>query len=236
MSSRSRRSCNGWKHREKTVEAEAGVRLKRIRELFHTDAKIKQALPIATTGVALAAYDFADVLRLRRNEAAHTRPAYDFEHADEMRSFSSWPDITSQGSGRSPGSSLIDRCGAFGAANVERNATGAGAGAGLVGGCATGPIRPLLAALVDCEPRGQFRNAAADRAELVVELAARPGPSAPRSPSAGPGRRRRRARQREQRASPAVAIAVVLSLAEAAHLHPARALARLAWHIGKESA
>ena len=34
-----------------------------------------------------AAYDFADLLRLRRNEAAHTRPAYDFEHPGETEEF-----------------------------------------------------------------------------------------------------------------------------------------------------
>ena len=74
--------------KEKTIDAEAGVRLKRIRELFRTDEKIKHVFPDRDDRRrAEAAYDFADVLRLRRNEAAHTRPAYDFEHAGEVEEF-----------------------------------------------------------------------------------------------------------------------------------------------------
>lgn len=34
-----------------------------------------------------AAYDFADHLRQRRNDAAHTTPAFDFDHADETDEF-----------------------------------------------------------------------------------------------------------------------------------------------------
>ena len=74
--------------KDKTIEAEAGVRLKRIRELFRTEEKIKHVFPDRDhRRRAEAAYDFADVLRLRRNEAAHTRPAYDFEHAGEVEEF-----------------------------------------------------------------------------------------------------------------------------------------------------
>lgn len=74
--------------KEKTIDAEAGVRLKRIRELFRTEDKIKHLFPERDDRRrAEAAYDFADVLRLRRNEAAHTRPAYDFEHVGEVEEF-----------------------------------------------------------------------------------------------------------------------------------------------------
>jgi len=36
---------------------------------------------------ASAAYDFADTLRLRRNDAAHTTPAFDFSHRSETEEF-----------------------------------------------------------------------------------------------------------------------------------------------------
>lgn len=64
------------------------TRGERIKELIRDTAKVKVVLPdVDDRTAALAAYDFADLLRLRRNEAAHTRPAYDFEHAGETEEF-----------------------------------------------------------------------------------------------------------------------------------------------------
>ena len=63
-------------------------RIERIKELIRDAAKVKVVLPdVDDRTAALAAYDFADLLRIRGNEAAHTRPAYDFEHAGETEEF-----------------------------------------------------------------------------------------------------------------------------------------------------
>lgn len=70
-----------------TPAQEAGERLKRVRDFVRSEA-VKHVLPNRDDRRrAEAAYDFADTLRLRRNEAAHTRPAYDFEHAAETEEF-----------------------------------------------------------------------------------------------------------------------------------------------------
>jgi len=70
-----------------TLELEAGRRLKRLRELLARE-DIKQLLPERDDRRrADAACDFADQLRLSRNDAAHTRPAYDYEHAGETEEF-----------------------------------------------------------------------------------------------------------------------------------------------------
>jgi hypothetical protein len=63
-------------------------RIERIKELIRDTGKVKVVLPdVDDRTAALAAYDFADLLRLRRNEAAHSRPAYDFEHVGETEEF-----------------------------------------------------------------------------------------------------------------------------------------------------
>ena len=63
-------------------------RIERIKELINDTDKVKPVLPTTDSRTAaLAAYDFADTLRLRRNEAAHTRPAYDFDHGGESEEF-----------------------------------------------------------------------------------------------------------------------------------------------------
>lgn len=63
-------------------------RIERIKELINDTDKVKVVLPTTDARTAaLAAYDFADTLRLRRNEAAHTRPAYDFDHGGETEEF-----------------------------------------------------------------------------------------------------------------------------------------------------
>lgn len=63
-------------------------RIDRIKELINDTDKVKVVLSTSDARTAaLAAYDFADTLRLRRNEAAHTRPAYDFDHEGETEEF-----------------------------------------------------------------------------------------------------------------------------------------------------
>jgi len=67
-----------------TLDQKASIRLERIREVLRDDAKMK-LLQIERDDRRRveAAYDFADLLRLTRNDAAHTRPAYDYEHGGE---------------------------------------------------------------------------------------------------------------------------------------------------------
>jgi hypothetical protein len=63
-------------------------RIKRIRGLLANDGTAKALLPDSDARTAAAAaYDFAETLRQRRNDAAHTKPAFDFEHAEEAEEF-----------------------------------------------------------------------------------------------------------------------------------------------------
>jgi hypothetical protein len=75
-------------HLEKgTLKQEAGDRVKRVRDFIRTDA-LKAVLPERDDRRrAEAAYDFADQLRLRRNDAAHTRPTHDFVHLGETEEY-----------------------------------------------------------------------------------------------------------------------------------------------------
>jgi len=64
-----------------------GERIKRIKELLATP-QVNTVLPNSDDRIAAgAAYDFADHLRQRRNEAAHTTPIYDFDHTAETEEF-----------------------------------------------------------------------------------------------------------------------------------------------------
>ncbi len=64
------------------------MRLKRVRELIGTDSIKEHVLPERDDRHrAEQAYDFANTLRLRRNDAAHTRPRYDFEHLGETEEY-----------------------------------------------------------------------------------------------------------------------------------------------------
>jgi hypothetical protein len=70
-----------------TADQKPAERIRRIKALIANPAvNIVLKTPDERTASA-AAYDFADVLRLRRNEAAHTRPKHDFEHAGETEEF-----------------------------------------------------------------------------------------------------------------------------------------------------
>ncbi len=73
---------------EKTRRAEAADRIKRIKGLLRDEARFKDLVPERDDRrhVELA-YDFADNLRLRRNEGAHTTPAFDFDHPAENHEF-----------------------------------------------------------------------------------------------------------------------------------------------------
>lgn len=71
-----------------TPGQKAGERIKRIKALLATPATINTVLPNSDDRTAAgAAYDFADHLRQRRNEAAHTTPLFDFDHTAETEEF-----------------------------------------------------------------------------------------------------------------------------------------------------
>lgn len=62
-------------------------RIKRIKDLLGTE-KAKGLLPHPDARTAAeCAYDFAEALRQRRNDAAHTKPAFDFEQSEEAEEF-----------------------------------------------------------------------------------------------------------------------------------------------------
>jgi hypothetical protein len=70
-----------------TGKLEAGERLRRIRGAIEAE-KLKEIVPEREDrGGIRNAYDFAEQLRLRRNEAAHTRPTFDFDHGGETEEF-----------------------------------------------------------------------------------------------------------------------------------------------------
>ncbi len=70
-----------------TADQKPAERIRRIKALIASPAvNVILKTPDERTASA-AAYDFADVLRMRRNEAAHTRPKHDFEHVGETEEF-----------------------------------------------------------------------------------------------------------------------------------------------------
>jgi hypothetical protein len=71
-----------------TIKQQAGERIARIRAFVTDDKKLEMILPKSDDRRAVVdAYDFAERLRQRRNDAAHTRPAFDFEHDGECEEF-----------------------------------------------------------------------------------------------------------------------------------------------------
>lgn len=70
-----------------TPDQKAGERVKRIKALL-ASPQANTILPGSDARVAArAAYEFADHLRQRRNEAAHTTPIFDFDHTEETEEF-----------------------------------------------------------------------------------------------------------------------------------------------------
>jgi hypothetical protein len=66
-----------------TIEKEAAERLRRIRAFLVDDAKLKMIVLERDDRARIRdAYDFADRLRLRRNDAAHTKPLIDFDQPE----------------------------------------------------------------------------------------------------------------------------------------------------------
>lgn len=73
---------------DKTLELEAKKRLDRVLDMIKDDAKLSLVIPGRDDRRRVQmAYDFADQLRLERNSAAHTRPAFDYEHREETEEF-----------------------------------------------------------------------------------------------------------------------------------------------------
>jgi hypothetical protein len=70
-----------------TPSQKAGERIKRIKALLATPQASAVLSDSDDRTAASAAYDFAEHLRQRRNDAAHTTPAFDFDHADETDEF-----------------------------------------------------------------------------------------------------------------------------------------------------
>lgn len=70
------------------LSAKAALAEDAVKRLKRVAALLEQALPGAANSearrAAAAAYDFADALRRRRNDAAHTRPKYGFEDRAEI--------------------------------------------------------------------------------------------------------------------------------------------------------
>ena len=63
-------------------------RIKRIKSLLTNATTAKALLPHPDARTAAeAAYDFAETLRQRRNDAAHTKPVFDFDHSEETEEF-----------------------------------------------------------------------------------------------------------------------------------------------------
>jgi hypothetical protein len=71
-----------------TLDLEAKKRLDRVLEMIKDDGKLSLVVSGADDKRRVQmAYDFADKLRLERNSAAHTRPAFDYEHREETEEF-----------------------------------------------------------------------------------------------------------------------------------------------------
>jgi hypothetical protein len=65
----------------------AADRIRRIKGLLASE-QVKRIFPDSDArAAARAAYDFADDLRQRRNQAAHTSPSFDFDHTEETEEF-----------------------------------------------------------------------------------------------------------------------------------------------------
>lgn len=72
----------------KTTKEKPKEKINRILALIRDVPKVKGRLPSSDERTtAERAYDFADTLRDRRNEAAHTTPRYDFSHREETTEF-----------------------------------------------------------------------------------------------------------------------------------------------------
>lgn len=70
-----------------TADQKPAERIQRIRTLLSSD-RAKGILPDSDARkVARMAYDFAEDLRQRRNEAAHTSPTFDFDHTEETEEY-----------------------------------------------------------------------------------------------------------------------------------------------------
>jgi hypothetical protein len=75
------------KHYLEAKRETAKDRIERITKLLHSD-KAKALLPNTDARtLAKAAYDFAEQLRQRRNDAAHSTPAMDFTHNAETEEY-----------------------------------------------------------------------------------------------------------------------------------------------------
>ena len=70
-----------------TASQKAGERIKRVKALLSTPQVNTILQDSDDRAAAMAAYDFADHLRQRRNEAAHTTPIFDFDHSEETEEF-----------------------------------------------------------------------------------------------------------------------------------------------------
>lgn len=69
-----------------TNELKAAARIAKVRKLLVDEILFpgQKAEDKEKRGAALQAYDFADALRRRRNDAAHTAPTYGFEDREEI--------------------------------------------------------------------------------------------------------------------------------------------------------
>jgi hypothetical protein len=70
----------------KVADQTAAPRIIAIKTMLQADA-IKAVLETDDRTAAIAAYDFADTLRLRRNAAAHTTPKHGFDDRQEIEEF-----------------------------------------------------------------------------------------------------------------------------------------------------
>jgi hypothetical protein len=77
----------------RTVLPQSATELRAARRIGAIRAKIDMVMPASTIqeketrGAVHASYDFADQLRQRRNDAAHTSPKYDFDNRSEGEEF-----------------------------------------------------------------------------------------------------------------------------------------------------
>lgn len=72
---------------QNTTDQKAAERIRRIKALLGTPAVNTVLASLEARTAAIAAYDFADALRKRRNDAAHTTPTIDFDHEGETEEF-----------------------------------------------------------------------------------------------------------------------------------------------------
>lgn len=73
---------------DKTLDLEAKRRLDRVRDMIRDETKLEMVVTEHDDKRRVQeAYAFADQLRLERNGAAHTRPAFDYVHREETEEF-----------------------------------------------------------------------------------------------------------------------------------------------------